>query len=377
VIPSSPTDPAALSFEKVAILCYRLHDIADEIDLAHAGRLLTEGPRPVTLTREGSEYIELPQPPLSFGIGTREIRAGDRTLTLDVEVRLFEFGAASLQFGLEAPTGSTTQDLVTLTDLLDEAPALDALVAELIRGLTTRLGPALRGAHLWEQSERYTVYFAESIRGNPSAEHLLAHLDLPRLLLGEPDHVSLSKAEQESVTGAHYSYTRDDLAVIDWSAAFVYEPSGSRDLLLLIELVNAQLLELRYYDELLDTRLNETYDQMEVRNRGWWLLFRSPYRRLARRTALTLIELSEFIERAENSIKLIGDVYLAKVYVAAAQQLRIPDWQRSVTRKHELLARTHGLLKGEVDTDRSITLEATIVALIVFEIVMAFAKVMG
>lgn len=373
--PSPESEP--LSFEKVAIFSYRLHDIADEIDLELAGRLLTEGPRPVTLTREGSEYIELPTPPLSFGVGTREVRVGADTLQLEVEVRLFEFGAASIQLGLSAPAGARTQDLVTLADQLDEAPALNALVAEMVHGLTSRLGPALRGAHLWEQSERYTVFFAEAISGNPSAAHLLANLDLPRLLLGEADHVALSEAEQQSVVGAHYSYTKDDLAVIDWSAAFVYEPSGSRDLLLLIELVNAQLLELRYYDALLDARINETYDQMELRNRGWWLLFRSPYRRLARRTALTLIELSEFIERAENSIKLIGDVYLAKVYMAAAQQLRIPDWQRSVTRKHELLSRTHGLLKGEVDTDRSITLEATIVALIVFEIVMAFAKVMG
>jgi hypothetical protein len=56
--------------------------------------------------------------------------------------------------------------------------------------------------------------------------------------------------------------------------------------------------------------------------------------------------------------------------------MRIPSWQDSVTRKQQLLAQTYGLLKGEVDTDRALTLEATIVFLIVFEIVFAFLRVL-
>jgi hypothetical protein len=52
--------------------------------------------------------------------------------------------------------------------------------------------------------------------------------------------------------------------------------------------------------------------------------------------------------------------------------MRIPAWQASVTRKQQMLANVYQLLKGEVDTDRSLTLEATIVMLIVGELLLAF-----
>lgn len=362
-------------FEQASLLCYRLHDIADEVDLEAAGRLISGGLRPLKLTREGSQYIELPRPPIAFHADRRTLGLPSGEVEVEVEVRLFDFGAASIQVSIPIPPGTGVDVLSGLADVVYDSPAIDALCEEVVEALRMRVGPALRGPHRSGPVEGYTIVFTRALRGIETATELLQRVDLARLLLGEPASVRLSTAEREAVTSCHFSYTEQDLVVVDWNAAFVWEPSGSSDIPLLLELVNAQLLELRYFDALLEARLDETYDDMGRRRRGL-LLFRSPYQRLTRRTLATVLELQEFIERAENSIKVIGDVYLAKVYEASAQQLRLPSWQNSVTRKQELLARTYDLLKGEVDTDRALILEATIVFLIVFEIVMAFLKVM-
>ena len=69
-------------------------------------------------------------------------------------------------------------------------------------------------------------------------------------------------------------------------------------------------------------------------------------------------------------VKIIGDFYLAKVYEAGVKRLRIASWQASVTRKQQMLANVYQLLKGDVDTQRSLTLEFTIVVLIVSEILV-------
>lgn len=87
---------------------------------------------------------------------------------------------------------------------------------------------------------------------------------------------------------------------------------------------------------------------------------------------LRVIELSEFLERIENALKIVGDVYHARVYEAAVRQLRVDRWSQQVSRKHRLLQQTYGLLKGEVDTDRSLMLEVMVVLLIVLEVVVAF-----
>jgi hypothetical protein len=100
---------------------------------------------------------------------------------------------------------------------------------------------------------------------------------------------------------------------------------------------------------------------------------RSPYKRLLRELMLTLIELGEFIERIENSLRIVADVYLARVYEAAVEQLRIPQWQQQVQRKQKLLSATYERLKGEVDTNRALTLEVMVVVLIVLEILVALS----
>ena len=55
-----------------------------------------------------------------------------------------------------------------------------------------------------------------------------------------------------------FSYFEDDLAVLTWNAALVVEPvAEDTDVQYVLEFANAQLLELRFYDALLDAELPE------------------------------------------------------------------------------------------------------------------------
>ena len=364
-----------LILEKAHALCYRIYDIADEIDLEKARRVLAQDARRLKLSRENSQYIQLPNPPVAYELGRRVLALRGGPVTVDATARLFDHGAASIILAVPIPEGTTFEQLAVLADELYDSQALEALTGELLEGVRKTIAPAVRERRVWNQNESYTVLFVERIRGNPSAEEVFARADLARLLLGEVDSRPLSRGESEAVTQNRFSYSVEDLVVVDWNSAFVYEPSGSRDIPDLLEIANAQLLEFRFYDELLDGHIARIHDQVQARRQGLVSLFRSPYRDLVRETLSTLVDLNEFIERVENSLKIIGDFYLAKVYEASVRRLRIPAWQASVTRKHQLLEQTYGLLKGEVDTARSLTLEATVVALIVLEIALAFLRV--
>ena len=128
---------------------------------------------------------------------------------------------------------------------------------------------------------------------------------------------------------------------------------------------------IRDSDDVLDQELQRIYDVVGAQPGS---LLRSPYKRALRNQMQTLIELSEFLERVENSLKIVGDVYLARVYEAGLAQLRIARWSEQVTRKHRLLVQTYQLLKGETDTGRALWLETLVVLLILFEIVMALVR---
>ncbi len=356
------------------ILCTRIFDVADTLDL-EACRVLIEkggaGIRRLSLRREGSEYIQLSDPPVLVELASRPLLVGGVSQEVKLDAALFHHGAISISVRVAVTKGTTVESLIPIADELYDNKALDALALEEVAKLRKLLAPAFEGGHLWEQNEGYTIIFVREIEGNPTAAEVLATPNLARLLLGEVKEKQLSDSEVGEVLGHHYSYTPNDLAVVEWNAAFVYEPTGSEDIVDLLEIANAQLLELRYYDAVLDGELQRIYDVVGQKQSS--LLF-SPWKRALRNQMQTLIELSEFLERVENSLKIVGDVYLARVYEAGLHQLRITKWSEQVSRKHRLLMQTYGLLKGEVDQGRALTLEGMVVALILFEIVMALVR---
>jgi hypothetical protein len=360
------------------VLCYRLFDIGDEIDLERCRLLVAnqgESVRRLQLKREGAEYLQLSNPPLAIDIGTRELTVSDEKHAVQLSARLFDFGAVSIQARVPVHTPLSIGALIPFADALYDSEAVTAMCQREVERLEKVLAEAIQKPHHWSQSEAYSVIWVTGLGQSLVASEVLKEPALPRLLLGEVIEPDLSLSESAEVLKHHFSYGRHDLAVIEWNAALVIEPSGSEDILDMLEMANAQLLQLRYYDEVLDSALSRSYDDIGRPSRVP-LIF-SPYTRNVRELMRTLIELSEFIERAENAIKIVGDVYLARVYESALDQFRIPEWTAQVSRKHRLLQQTYALLKGEVDTSRTLTLEVMVVLLILFEVVMASSKWFG
>ncbi len=358
------------------ILCYRIFDVGDVIHLDRAAEILANSPglRRAKLSREGAESLAFASPPLDVGVGKRNVdlpKIG-RAIEVEVSARFFDFAAVSVLFEVPIAVGARLADLLPLCDELYDTPVLEERARAVFGPILERLQPAIEGRHAWRGMETYTVIFIEELEGHPTGAEVLSTPGLGKLLLGETSPKRLASEERGDVVKHAYSYLEDDLAVIDWNSAFVLEPSGSRDIPDILEFATSQLLELRYYDDLLDVELNRIYDEVEESGGKWWALFWSPYGKLAKKVMRQLLEVTEFTERVENSLKVIGDFYLARVYRAAVRRFRVAAWQQSVGRKQALVGQVYALLKGEIDMRRNTLLEAAIVLLIVFEIVMAF-----
>lgn len=353
---------------------YRMYDVADEIDLAQAVALKKQAAGRLKLSREGSQYLQMPNPPVAFLLGNRTIGLKQGTHSAELIARLFDHGAISVQLRIPIQSGTALGDLAALADEIYDSPTIEQLARAEAESLLTSIGGALANPHFWDSSETYHVIFVERFASQPTATEILERENLARLLLGESSPKRLAANEQWDVTKHAFSYFVDDLAVVDWNSAFVYEPSGSRDIPDILEIASAQLLELRYYDELLDRELAHIYDEMAVKRGRFFNLLRSDYAELRREVMVLMLEVAEFTERVENSLKIIGDFYLARVYRAAVRRFRIPSWQESVDRKEALVAQIYDLLKGDLEQGRMLFLEVTIVLLILTEIVMALAR---
>lgn len=368
-LPESPYDGELPGIASGSLFIIRQFDIGDEVDLARAQELLASTQRSRPLMKQRSTALILSNPPLTAPLGRRSMTLGDQVVEADVAAKIFDFGAISIRMRVTIPPGASWADLSALMVAAHTDESLTPIAREVSDQLVAQLSEAIEDAHEKPIYEDYVIAFIE--RFDPPVAGTALPLDaVARLLLGERMETPISAAEIRDVTRNRSSYYGEDLCVSGWNSALVVEPSGDLDPVDVMELANAQLLELRYYDEILDRELSILYDEIALRRGRGPSLFRA-YGPILRRAMVAMLEIAEFIERVENALKIIGDVYLARVYASAVDALRIPSWERSVTRKQALVQQVYDVLKAEVDASRGQLLEATIVALIVADIVMA------
>jgi hypothetical protein len=356
------------------VLVYRLFDVADAVDLAAAERLVAAPASRLQLASAGSlTAIELPRPPLHLTLGERTIPLRDGPRAALASARVYDFGVVSVVYRLRIEAGTALRDLVPLAEELfvEPSPALEAAARRVAEEVSTALGRALEKPHVWDGFESFHVVLVRDFEEPVRAVELLRSAPLPELVLGETSAIPLSPAERHDVLSHQFSYLEDDLAVVHWNSAFVLEPSGVEDIPDLLEVATAHLLELRYYDALLDRELHRIYDVLEAGGAPVANIFTRRYRRLQREVASLLLELSETVERLENAVKIVGDFYLARLYQSAVRRFRLPAWQETVLRKQRLVAEVNDLLGNAADTSRAELLELTIVLLILYEIVAA------
>jgi hypothetical protein len=360
------------------IFVYRLFDVADSIDLARAERLAAAPKSRLALDGAGTgTAFQFPRPPLHLALGRRELRIGGELREAEASAHLIDTGVASILYKIGIPPGTALGDLLPLAEELFARPTpdVDAAARREAEALCRDLAPALERPHHWEGLETYHVVFVRRFEeGQMTADRLLAEAPIAELVLGETSDVPLSAAERQDVLAHNFTYQVDDLALVHWNGAFVYEASGVEDIPDLLEFATAHLLELRYYDALLDRELHAIYDEIEAGGSPVTNIVTRKYRTLERRVAGLLLEISEMIERLENAVKIVGDFYLARLYQGAIRRFRLPAWQESVLRKQRLLSEVNDLIGDAADTSRAELLEVVIILLIAYEIVAAFAK---
>jgi hypothetical protein len=225
-------------------------------------------------------------------------------------------------------------------------------------------------------TEDYAVFVVTGLEHPSTTEALVRDrgAEIAQLLRGETK--ALSPEERDQVLRHRISYLEDDLVVPTWNAALVRDTdAGAQASVELLEFANSQLLEFRYYDDLLDTELAGLYGELQ-KPRPVGLLRARRYTRAAHHAHALLIDLHELTDRAENAIKLVGDVYAARLFDLAASRLGLERWKASVQEKLHTMERINRFAVEQASISRGELLELTIVLLIVLEVVLFVLGVM-
>jgi hypothetical protein len=364
-----------IKIQKGRILIYRVYDIGEEVDLEKTEKLLSETPTArakFRLKKINKNAVIVANEPLVVALGPCSFSFGNEIYSFELSAKIWEFGAFSLTYEWTIPEGTSFDQLRTKAIIIHDEDEIDVHARLKARELASQIQSSMGKLSEWEMNEDYLLYFIEKFEiPLEEASSILENENIAALILLE-DNLELAPQIAERIYESKLQYYKNDMTIIDWNSGLIIEPSGSMDIPDVIEYALSQLLEMRYYDDLLDKKLRQIYSAIELKEMS---IFSGRYTELALDAGQKYIEIAEIVESVENSLKVIGDMYHAVVFRTASKKFRFSDWQSSIDNKLENLVDICKLLLDNINSRRSQLMELIVIFLIGIELIPLFEHI--
>jgi hypothetical protein len=368
------TDPSAVIRKEIvpepcvhgSLLVLMQFDVCEEIRLDQLREII--GARRVAASFKNAtpSYVQYQRPPVVEALDSLVLESGER---LEGQIKYYDYGVVSLIF--ELPFSGDWDTLVKLASNWVWNAEFEHQAVRIARQMLERAAPALVKPYKGEWlDEDYFIFHVREVSGSPSAADLLKlHGDqIAQVVRGDTNQ--LSEAERTEILQGRISYYPNDLAVIGWNGAFIYDTApGAETAIQLLEYANSQLLEFRHYDELLTRELEGVYDFLE---KGQGVLGRWRLARAATRFHTVLLEVMELTERVDNAIKFLSDMFSARLYRLAAGKVGVPDYKNLVTEKLQTAEELYRFMVDQFHQARAFALELMVVVILLVEFFALF-----
>src|SRR5579872_201454 len=361
-----------------SVLILIQYDVCEEIRLDVIRQLLQARHAQATFkSSQAPGYVRYQRPPAVDRLEPLVLDSGERLVG---EIKYYDYGVVSLVF--ELPFSGDWDTLVNLSCRWTSDTNFEKLATRVVTQKLERAAPALikpyasqEGGAEWLQEDYFIFHVKELKLGDidaaPSANDLLAaHGDqIAQVVRGEMS--MLSDGERQEILQSRISYYPNDLAVIGWNAAFIYDTdAGAETVIQLLQYANSQLLEFRHYDELLTKELENVYDFLDAGGTGLWGRWRTA--RAASKLHTVLLDVNELTERADNAIKFLSDMFSARLYKLCAAKVGVPDYKDLVKEKLQTAEDLYRFMVEQFKQSRAFVLELMVVVILIIELVYFF-----
>jgi hypothetical protein len=360
-----PADENSSHAVQGSALALVLYDVCEEIRLDELRALLPAERQRPALKHPAAEQVRVERPPVVEYLGLVASGDGEK---FDTQIKYYDYGVVSIIF--QCPFTGDWQRLVNLSADWISGSRFEQLARTVARERLAHVRSALVKPYLDWLAEDYFIFVVNSAQGSSDASELLARRgdEIVQIVRGES--ARLSPSEQIEVLQSSISYYPNDVAVIGWNAAFVYDtPTGSATAVQMLEYTNSQLLDFRHYDEFLTRELEVARGLVE---RGTGLLARWRLARAASRLQAVTLDVTSLAERVDNAIKFLSDMFSARLYRLAASKVGVPDYKSLVDQKLNTARDLYSFMIEQFHQGRAFVLELVVVIILVIELVFLF-----
>src|SRR4029450_12546797 len=346
------------------------YDAARSINLELAERRVHEATQRQTMPhkRRAPSYFEYQPPPLRISQDTEPVLVSKFSARASVDLFLYDFGAVTVTYSF--PIAGPFADLLQLSEELYDNEFLLSDSRLRVSQLLKVMGEAASQAGVAPVVEDYVVFHIESFTQPFNASRFCSEQGRQIAQILRAERQILSDQEGDDAIAARISFGIEDLTIVDWNAALLVDREGG-DVRAVLDFANVELLEMRYLDQRLDRALDEAYDTLSRPSLNLLRVF-GYYSAALRRVAELQVDNAILFEGVNNTLKLVGDQYLARVYRLVNRRFHLDEWDASILRKLQTLESIYEKISDQAANRRMEILEWVIIILIAASIALEF-----
>lgn len=339
------------------IFIFHAFDIGDDVNLDTVEKLRSICPIPLKIPKYFKNY----HMPLAVEV------PNENGPSHGMSCKIHNFGALSITY--KVPFSSTLKDLRkqfnAIADTYTEQAYFDA------KNIFKKIEKTVSQANFFQTRSSYSM-----IQVNPQPDTINVNelqkqygYLIASILRFEIE--TLSEHQITEVLESAIGYFRGDLIIVDTDAAFVYDDEFE-EVLDLFEFANIQSLELRYFDRVLDDKLNSIYEgRVKAFPFRAYLpiigtLISDPIEKLGK----LRVDISVITERLESSIKLAGEPYFSELYDLLVDNLDLKSWRDGIDRKLRIIESVQAGYQRKVEANREDLISLLITILIFIELII-------
>jgi hypothetical protein len=281
---------------------------------------------------------------------------------------VYDFGAVSVVYSIliDGPF----LDLLALSEELYDNQILLSDSRGRAERILEVMGDAAAKPGIVDFVEDYVVFQVEAFATTLGPKELCSRYAQEIAQILRVERQPLSEEEVEDALLSRISYGSHDMVIADWNASLVLDREGD-DNLAVLEFANVELLEMRYLDQKMDRALDQAYEALS--KQGWHLhRMVGSYGADLRRVAELQVDSAVLFEGVNNTLKLLGDQYLARLYRMVSKRFHLQEWDASIIRKLQTLESIYEKISDQASNRRMEVLEWVIIILIAVSISLEF-----
>ncbi|MCX8193886.1 MAG: hypothetical protein N3G19_00775 [Candidatus Pacearchaeota archaeon] len=247
-----------LKIEEGIIMSYWCFDVGNEIKIDEIEKVLGKKAEKILLTYERliPEYVQYKTPPLFIRAGKERISGKEWAL----DIKIYDFGVITVRIW--------TPIKGIITEITKELNKIESELKKIAFNILNKTLKEIENyiykpvIEVEKTFSNYNVFFVQRFDKAWKSSELVKRFGSDLVHFLRYENKKLSEQEIRDVLKASLSYYSDDLTIIDFNSALIYDPRKSYDVLDVIEYVIIELTELRAYDNFLDSVLETTYEEL-------------------------------------------------------------------------------------------------------------------